>query len=136
MKKVIAILSISCVLMFVTGCASVGKQPADYAPAVKQAALDGTILAIGEHPEWREHFLTAADELNVLANAPVINFQTVIDIANRLPVKELKSKDAKLAISGARIVLAFVQVEVPLDKVEKYRPIVVALRDGIQEGLK
>lgn len=136
MKKQILTLIALGSLLFTAGCASTGKTPVDYAPAVKQAAQEGTILALSEHPEWREHFLTAADELNIIALAPTINFQTVIDIVNRLPVKELKSKDAKLAISGARIVLAFVQVEVPLDKVEKYRPIVVALRDGLQNGLK
>jgi hypothetical protein len=137
MKKLINVISLVCIISLFAGCASTGsRQPIDYAPAVKQAAKEGTNLVVAEHPDWRQHFLDASDELNIIANAPNINFQTVIDIVNRLPVKELKSKDAKLAISGARIVLSFVQVEVPLDKVEKYRPIVVALRDGIQEGLQ
>jgi hypothetical protein len=114
----------------------VNVDPANYGPKLKQVTFEGTQLVIAEHPEWREHFLTAADELNVVANSPTIDLNTVLEIVNRLPVKELKSRDARLAISGARLLLVFVGVEIPVDKAEKLRPVVIALRDGIQDGLK
>lgn len=139
MKKLITI-GMSCLALLLTnGCAfrsGITSDPTNYGPKLKQVAFEGTQLVLSEHPEWREHFLTAADDLNVLANNPTIDLNSVLDIINRLPVKELKSRDARLAISGARLLLVFANVEVPVDKVEKIRPIVTNLRDGIQEGLK
>lgn len=125
------------------GCASFTRTPGDpanYAPAVRQASEEGTKLAVGEHPEWAPAFLAAADELDVLSRQAVIDFNTVFQIVDKLPVKELKSRDAQLWIAGGKITLALVSgiignMEVQLDRVEKYRVIVLALRDGIRAGL-
>src|ERR1044072_4263328 len=109
MKKQIMVLSLilSCSFLF-TGCATAGKQPIEYAPLIQQTAQEGTILVLGEKPEWQPQFEAASIALDVIAKADAIDPQLVLNVVNTLPVKELKGKKATLALSSARLALAFV----------------------------
>jgi hypothetical protein len=106
------------------------------APAVKTAAMVGTVYALKEHPEWRPHFVTAVSELAILENAETIDFPTIMAIVMRLPVKELQSDEAQLAITGATILLAgYGDRLVNLENVENVRLIAKSLREGITLGI-
>lgn len=140
-KRMAGWLQVVCavVLMFVlAACQSTPDRPTvdRVVPAVKAAAMTGTVLVLREHPEWRPHFELAAQELAVLTTAEQIDFATVLNIVLRLPVKELQGDDAKLAIAGATILLSGYGDSIPLDKIEQVRPIAKALADGIALGLR
>jgi hypothetical protein len=109
------------------------------APAVKVAAFSGTSIALQEHPEWIKGFNEALGDLKLIEASPKIDFTTVLAVVQRLPVKELKSPEAKLAITGGTMLLAEYSPEInqitALDKVQEIRPIVTALREGVEQGL-
>lgn len=109
----------------------------DFIPAIKTAAMVGTTYSLNEHPEWRSGFETAAKELKVLETADKIDFATIMAIVTRLPVKELQSSDARLAISGATILLSgYGNKIVALEKLDNVRPVATALREGIELGMQ
>lgn len=121
-----------------TGCATTGGNvtPQDLTPAIKTAALVGTTLVLKDHPEWRGYFVSAAGELAILEQAEKIDFAIILAIFYRLPVKELQSDEAKLAVAGATILLSgYGGKIVELDKLENVRPLAKALREGIELAL-
>jgi hypothetical protein len=125
-------------LMFSTGCASTGGKTSvdDFTPAIKTAATFGTFYALQEHPDWSDEFLDAARALKVLEHSETIDFATIMAIVMQLPVDELKSDDARLAITGATILLSSYGGRlVELDKLENVRLIATALREGIGLGM-
>lgn len=123
-----------------TGCATTGGNGTtvqDFTPAIKTAAMVGTVYSLREHPEWAPAFKTAAADLAILETAEKIDFNTILAIVLRLPVKELQSPDARLAISGATILLSgYGDKIVALEKLENLRPVAKALREGIELGLQ
>jgi predicted small secreted protein len=118
MKLIYATLLV--LAMLATGC----QTPAggrDISGAIRAAAFTGTALALRDHPEWRKGF----------EEAEVIDFPLVLAIVQRLPVSELRSSDAAIIITGATILLSDFNSSIPLDQIEKLRPVVSALRQGI-----
>jgi hypothetical protein len=116
--------------MLATGC----QTPAggrDISGAIRAAAFTGTALALRDHPEWRKGFEEAASDLAIIEQAEVIDFPLVLAIVQRLPVSELRSSDAAIIITGATILLSDFNSSIPLDQIEKLRPVVSALRQGI-----
>jgi hypothetical protein len=136
MKKLL--LSIALVPLLL-GCASTGGRQTtvdDFTPAIKTAAFAGSWYAIKENPHWREGFQIAAADLRIIENAEQIDFATIMAIALRLPVDELKSEEAQLAITGATILLSgYGGRIIELDKLENVRPVAKALREGIELAL-
>lgn len=117
-----------------TGAAGITVE--DVVPVVTVAAEEGTFFILLEHPEWRPQFALAAADLKVIEKAERIDFPTIMAIVLRLPVKELKSTEARMAISGATILLSrYGGQGVPLDRLQQVRPIAAALREGIELGL-
>lgn len=113
-----------------------GQTVQDYTPAITTAALFGTHYTLQERPDWKPYFTAAAAELAVLETAEKIDFNTILAVVLRLPVKELNSPDARLAIAGATILLqGYSGKIVELDKLENVRPIARALREGITLGI-
>jgi hypothetical protein len=129
-----AVLSIS----LFTGCATTPGGDRDYTPAVKQAAYLGTFFVLREHPEWREKFEAAANQLEAIAAAERLDFSLVLAIVGTLPVTELKSDDAKIIITSAQLLLADYGggPAVSLEHSAQTRAIVGALATGIRAGLK
>jgi hypothetical protein len=137
MKKLLNMLAIVGVVTLLMGCTTMSGERRDLTPAIKVAAYVGTHYAIQEHPEWRAGFEVAALELGLLADAETIDFVQILAIIHRLPVKELKSPDAQLAITGATLLLTEYSGDViPLDKLQQVRPLAAALRDGIVLALQ
>jgi len=101
----------------------------------KVAAYLGTATALAEHPEWRAGFVTARDQLHVLETADTVDFVTLLAIVQQLPIKELKSPNARLAITTATILLQDYAGELALDNLQQLKPIAGALRAGIDLGL-
>lgn len=123
-----------------TGCVTGpdGQNQADIpriSRVTQEAAAFGTEEALLEHPEWMAHFQKAHTELAVLEKAETIDFLDVLEIVNRLPVSELESREARLAIRGARILISGIDLPiVSADRLTELRPIVKALRIGLEDG--
>lgn len=145
MHQLLPTLTLSLLLLSGSGCStffngggpgSGGPTATNLAPAIKVAVLVGSTYALREHPEWRPHFEAAAQELAIIETAPQIDFTTVLAIITRLPVRELQSDDARLAIIGATILLStYGEQAISLDQLQELRPIVTALRSGIELAL-
>lgn len=129
-------LIISIPVLF-TGCATSGQPVTvkDFTPAIKTAAMIGTAVSLNEHPEWRPAFNEALADLQIIEGSATIDFNTLFEIVNRLPVKQLKSSNAQLAIAGGTILLSEYASRIDLSQAEKIRPVVSALRAGIELGL-
>lgn len=124
-------------LALLTGCATGRPLGPNIAPAVKVAALVGTTEALRAHPEWCDGFQTAANDLKLIEQSPVIDFALVLAIVQRLPINELKSERATLYISAGTILLAETyNRSLSLDQVQQLKPVVAALRQGIELGLQ
>lgn len=146
MKKltlaIIAMFAMLFLALGFTGCATTpgGTEPRvtveDITPAIKTAAFVGTFYTLRENPDWREGFVTAATDLKILENAEQLDFALILAIVARLPVDELKSDDAALAITAATILLSGYQNKlIELDKFQNVKPIARAIREGIELAL-
>lgn len=102
----------------------------------RQAATVGTSEVLASHPEWRPQFQLAADQLSALAKSPSIGLQDILNIAQQLPVTELKSQTARLSFEGATLLISALDVpELPADRLAQLQPIAQAIADGINAGL-
>jgi ABC-type Fe3+-hydroxamate transport system substrate-binding protein len=128
--------TIAITALLLTGCATSNKLTLqDFTPAIKTTAMVGTTVCLNEHPEWRAGFNEALADLKILESAPTIDFDAIFKIVNRLPIKELKSQNAQLAISGATILLSEYSSKIDLSKLENVRPLVTALVQGLELAL-
>ena len=138
MKNILHYLTVMLVAsgLVLGGCATTGSGgKKDYSKVIKTIVWAGTSYAIMEHPEWRESFELAANQLDLLATADTIDYTTVVAIIQALPVKELKSSEGILAITAVSLLLSDYEGTIDLTKVEQVKPIVIALRDGIRLGI-
>lgn len=121
----------------VTGCKSLRTaDSARIARVSKQAATIGTREVLTAHPAYRAQFQEAADELHMLASSPTIGVSDLLAIAQRLPVKELKSDTARLSFEGATLLISAIDVpELSADRVAQLQPIAQAIADGIIAGM-
>jgi hypothetical protein len=102
----------------------------------RQAATVGTSEVLASHPEWRPQFQLAADNLRLLATSPSISLDSLLQIARKLPVKELKSQTARLSFEGATLLISAIDVpQLPADRLAELQPIALAIADGIVAGM-
>lgn len=102
----------------------------------KQAAIDGTTDVLAIHPEWRPQFQQAEDDLNSLAASPSISIDDILAIAQRLPVKELKSQTAKLSFEGATLLISLLDVpQLPSTANADLQALAKSIADGIASGI-
>lgn len=119
------------------GCASTSEQQ------MRQLVFDardvgeiGTRFALLENPGFREALQHTADGLIELERLPdPLTVDAFVGILQRLPVNELQSPKAQLALLGGKIVIRRLTGNVELGSFG-IRPIVIALREGIEAGLK
>lgn len=131
----IGLLTIAAALL--PGCATPPK-PATIthvATATQIVAKDATFIYLQSHPEARAKFQQAHDTLAIIETAQQIDFATVLKVVQTFPIKELKNPTTVLLIGDAQILLTDLGATIPLDRVNDLRPIVVALRTGIEQGL-
>jgi hypothetical protein len=122
-----------------TGCAilskdaSVEQKAAEVQQLCFAAANIGTQVALEEQPEILPQFEIAYANLNSLVESKVVTGLLLRQIVTSLPVKELKSSNARIAIDGATyLYTAFVGEKVNIEN----NPYVVAAAVGIRDGLK
>jgi len=98
---------LSCILIALAcGCSSVQKpDAATYGAVVQEATFLTTTELLKSHPEYKPAMALALQSLQQLDSKDTITIDDVWKIVNQLPIKEVKSEQAILAFSGARIVL-------------------------------
>lgn len=133
MKKALS-LSVALVL---ASCATLPEPDIiRIAAAVKEAATLGTSEAVRDHPEWRPHFDYATEELELLEKQDQITVANLLDVLSRLPVSELSSDQARIIMSVARLTIAVAGwSDVKIVQTQQLRPVIIALREGIDAGL-
>lgn len=99
------------------------------------AAYAGTVETLKYLPSKRAGFERAVIDLKVLEAGP-IDIYTLTEIIQRLDVKELRSTEAQIVITGVQLTLITELGATPLDQVQNLKPIVTAIREGIERGLK
>lgn len=131
---------IAMVLLTMLGGGGCATTPAETARRVevicKAAARTGTLVALEERPAWRPQFLLAFHDLDGLVNSGVVTGEQLHSILASLPVKELKSPEAKIAIEGALTVYDLVVG----DALDINRNLYVqgaarGIRDGMKDAL-
>lgn len=121
-------------LLLMAGCATTDTNIRRWERTAEVVAYVGTVKALESNPEWRPGFEEAARDLALLEQDEIDTI-AVLEIIRRLPVKELRSDDAALYIEDGIIVLSDHFGAIPLDKLESQRPVIAAVRRGIERGL-
>lgn len=136
LKTILPALLIAATLSFTVGCANLGdgKTAPQLQSAALVAAYVGTAETLRAHPEYRTGFELAASELRVLEEGNIDAIK-LMNIVNRLPVKELKSDRATIIITAATILLTDQIGATPIEKLNDLKPVVSAIRQGIERGL-
>jgi hypothetical protein len=138
MKKTLTAILLSAAML--AGCVTSpeGKTIPDVpriAAIVREAATIGTAEALLRRPELKEKFILVVAQLAVLEAQPDITVESLLAIVSQLPVNELKSDNARLAISSARILVASTGwATQPIVRGEQMRPVVNALKEGMAAG--
>jgi len=138
MKKLMTLCAVTGLL--VAGCTTTpeGKTIPDVpriAAITREAATIGTQEALIRNPALKGKFVLVAAQLAVLETQGDITVEKMLYIVSQLPVNELKSADARLAISAARLVVAGAGwSSVTIIRDEQLKPVVTALREGLVAG--
>jgi hypothetical protein len=133
--KILSIVLTLAAIIGLTGCASTKPQTRARLVTVAQlAAFDGTKLTLIHHPEYRAGFELAAQELRTMEEGN-IDALLLVEIINRLPVKELRGQTGALIVENASIILTSEIGATPLEKLNDLKPYVSAIRQGIERGL-
>ncbi len=97
------------------------------------AASLGTREALLQNPIWRPQFLSAYTQLNQLVSQKIVTGDLLRTILAGLPVKELKSDQARIAIDAALALYdSTVGTRIDIEKA----PYALAAAAGIRDGLK
>lgn len=125
------LMALSCLL---TGCETT---PSVITPSrVKIVMYTGTAFAVAEQPELKPGFQHAVDSLKLIESQESIDFAVLMAILNDLPIKDIKTPHARILITSGTMLLADLGGQVDLAKVEKLKPYVTAIREGIELGLR
>lgn len=134
------VLCVAGLLIAQCGCTTTpeGKTVPDIARialVTREAATIGTTEALIRRPEVKEKFVLVVAQLAVLEAQEDITVESLLAIVSQLPVNELKSDNARLAISSARLIVASAGwSDVTIVRAEQLRPVVTALREGMIAG--
>lgn len=122
-----------------TGCALLSKnstpeqKQADVRNLSFAAASIGTSEALLQNPSWRPRFEAAYANLNQLVESKLVTGTLLRNVLASLPVKELKSPQARIAIVGATTLFdSLVGTQVNVEN----QPYVLAAATGIRDGIK
>lgn len=133
MKKLLTTtLAIVAFLAF-AGCASL-KNNQKLENRAYGAAYAGTLATLEFLPSKRTGFEKAVADLKALEAGPM-SAPRLIEIIKRLDVKELKSKEARIVITVTTVLITTEIGNTPIEQIENLRPVVVKIREGIEQGL-
>jgi len=134
--KTLAALTLSVALL--TGCQTPpsGVNVARIASIANTAAYMGSALWLVDHPSDRPTFLLVKATLDGLIQDGQYDPLLFRDALAKLPVKELKGEKGAILIDASVLIfdLAF-QEYATTDQATWLKPIMVAVRDGLQRGL-
>ena len=143
MKKLLILLP-TVALLF--GCASTGQQDltpeqqtanniAEVSYWAYSAAQMGTVYAITKDPSLRPKFEQAVIALDGVASTNVIDPLVFRKVLQSLPVKELKSPEAVLAVTTATLIYQRYTKGQAIDQPAYLNAAASSVRDGIRDGL-
>lgn len=122
--------------LLLLGCASVKQDPVGEVQFWANAAASiGTAEVLRDHPELRPQFEKALTGLEVLiatGNGDPAALQQVIA---QLPVDQLESREARIAVTLAKLSFARYGQNVTVD-LTKRSPYVLAAANGLRDGIK
>jgi hypothetical protein len=139
MKKLLAALTIATTLALSPGCAlltpssTTEARAADVQRLAYAATSVGTASALDAKPEYRPAFELAFANLDKLVEARQISGVQLRDILLSLPVRELGSRTALIAIDSAAMLFDLITGK-PIDLNET--SYVLAAATGIRDGLR
>ncbi len=116
-----------------SGSATTAEKASDVQRLAYAAASIGTQAALLQNPAYRPAFLLAYQNLDMLIVNKVVTGAALRQVLATLPVKELKSPQAQLAVDAA--LTLFDMVAGTKLEVEK-SPYVLAAATGVKDGLK
>lgn len=133
-------------LFLFVGCATTGQNTGltdakvkKVAQVVELASYNGTFLYLQEKPENKYIFESVVKSLDILLEDE-ITLDKFLLITKELPIKELKSKEGILLIDNSVILFGIFQDDLikldKLERVQKLKPVILSLRDGIKRGIK
>jgi hypothetical protein len=133
-------------LFLIAGCATTPQNPGltdakvkKISQVVELAAYNGTFLFLQEKPENKYIFESVVKSLDILLEDE-ITLDKFLLIVKELPIKELKSRDAIIILDNMIIVFGIYQDDLikldKLEQVQKLKPVIISLRDGIKRGIK
>ncbi len=141
---VFALVAFMCVapVALQTGCALFSKTStmeqklADVRSLAYAASAIGTQEALLQNPSWRPRFQSAYDNLNRLVTSGTVSGTLLREVLASLPVKELKSPKARVAIDAALYLFdATVGTKIEIEKAPFVDAAAIGLRDGLRAGL-
>jgi hypothetical protein len=133
------LLSIAC-LAVLPACktTATGQSVADIdriARVSRQAASIGARETLQYFPQFRPDLQLAHDELVTLENSQTIDLNSILDIISKLPDSALHTEYARLSVDGARLLISAIDLpEVDASTLAELKPIVTALRQGLEDG--
>ena len=142
MKNISLAILLCCSPIMHSGCALLSKDApieqklANVRALTYAAAALGTQEALLENPSWRPRFQAAYDNLNSLVTGNRVTGTLLREVLASLPVKELKSPRARIAIETATVLYdATVGDKIDLEKAVYVKAAATGLRDGLRSGL-
>lgn len=131
---VLSFVTSICILM--SGCVNGTPTPLTLS-VIRVAANSGVSVALVDRPDWRPQFVEARDELKTLLNAGSISGEQLKSILNRLPVKELKSTEARIVISNTTILFDdYIRQATEINRVAAVGDVALAIYDGLNVALE
>ncbi len=130
-------------LALLTGCASIGSNPAADAQRIQRlstvaelAAFTGTQYWLGGHPQDRPYFALSLAALDSLLKDRNYDPQALTAALSSLPVKQLQGDKGALIVSAATILYdGYASEVVNLDKAIYIAPVIAAIRNGLFRAL-
>jgi len=140
--SIILVLALLISPVFLTGCATNGTPEEVQAQNIKRiatgcktAAYIGSAVYLQKHPEHKDKFVAARNSLAVLESTETLDFTALLAIVSQLPVEKLESPEATIAITGATMLLTDYAGELNLEQINKLKPVVTAIKEGIDLAL-
>jgi hypothetical protein len=139
-KKIIQYLLLTIAISMATGCATSDGPARDPVQEVAfwsyTAASVGATYALSENPAARPYFESAVKALDGFIATTNVNPLALHEALSQLPIKELKSTEARLLITTATIVYQRYGNELTIDQTNYVGSVMRAVRDGLKLGLE
>lgn len=102
---------------------------------IRETVKTGTKFELARNPASRTAFSAALVALTDLSSSPAITPNALLNVINRLPVKQFTGTNGQLAFDSAGIVVALTNwSKVNAERQAQLRPIVQAFIDGLVDA--